>query len=316
MRPRPWIPLFTCCLLLLTTSLLPAPLAPPQRSIALAAPLGPSDNFTIVVLPDTQLYSLIHPRFFYNQTRWIVSHKDALHVVYVAQEGDLVQTAASTLQWLRASLAMLLLQSPRHTQQPDGIPYSVLPGNHDHPTTNYNRYFGAWRFATKDYYGGHYDDTNNDSYVLFTAAGLDFIAVSLEYNPNAAELDWADGLLQTYASRRAILITHDLLALDASWDPAGQRVYDALKDHPNLFLMLCGHNHGEAQRTDAYNGTTLTTLLADYQSYPHGGDGYLRILQFCPAANEIRVTTYSPALDQYETDNDSQFTISYTMAVP
>jgi hypothetical protein len=52
-------------------------------------------------------------------------------------------------------------------------------------------------------------------------------------------------------------------------------------------------------------------LLADYQTYPKGGDGYLRIMTFCPATNQIKVKTYSPYLNHYETDTNSQFNLIY-----
>jgi len=37
----------------------------------------------------------------------------------------------------------------------------------------------------------------------------------------------------------------------------------------------------------------------------------LRILQFSPSNNEIRVKTYSPTLDSFETDYNSQFTLQF-----
>jgi hypothetical protein len=290
------------------------PLLPAARDDVLLDSTNPTPaTFTIIVMPDTQVYAALHPALFLSQTHWILTHHNSLHIAYVTQEGDLVNNHNNTLQWLCASLAMRLLENPIATHNPSGIPYSVLPGNHDKPTTNYNHFFGPRRFTNKNYYGGHDDHTNNASYTLFTASGMDFIAISLEYNPTNTELAWTDQLLQTYSDRRAILTSHDLLDLNATWDPPGQRIYDTVKDHPNLFLMLCGHNHGETQRTDTYNTTTITTILADYQDYPRGGEGYLRILHFIPDQNIINVTTYSPALNRYETDNNSQFTIPYTM---
>lgn len=66
-----------------------------------------------------------------------------------------------------------------------------------------------------------------------------------------------------------------------------------------------------AQTQWIVNSKDSATLLADYQSRPNGGDGWLRILEFAPAANEIRVKTFSPVLNQYETDANSQFTFPY-----
>jgi hypothetical protein len=92
-------------------------------------------------------------------------------------------------------------------------------------------------------------------------------------------------------------------------------IYEALKDHPNLFLMLSGHIDGEGRRQDTFNGNTVYSLETDYQWHANGGDGFMRLMQFSPANNSIRVRSYSPYLDQYKVSPDSvsQFTISYDM---
>lgn len=80
--------------------------------------------------------------------------------------------------------------------------------------------------------------------------------------------------------------------------------------------MLCGHNHAEARRFDTYEGRTVLTLLSDFQSLPEGGGGYLRLLRFSPRQNLVRVQTYSPWLDRYDTDAGSQFEFGYRMDGP
>jgi hypothetical protein len=67
-------------------------------------------------------------------------------------------------------------------------------------------------------------------------------------------------------------------------------------------------------RTDVFDGQTVHTLLSDYQGRPSGGNGWLRIMHFVPADNTIQVMTYSPTLDQFESDGDSEFTLTYDMA--
>ena len=145
---------------------------------------------------------------------------------------------------------------------------------------------------------------------------MSFIAIALEYTPSTAVLNWANGLLQMYSNRMAIVVEHWILDVDASWNGNGQNIYNALKDNPNLFLMLCGHMHGENRRTETSNGHTINILLADYQDYPNGGNGYLRIMTFCPATNQIKVKTYSPYLNHSETDSNSQFSLTYNMTSP
>ena len=60
--------------------------------------------------------------------------------------------------------------------------------------------------------------------------------------------------------------------------------------------MLGGHKPGEGMRQDTGPNPTMLFILflSDYQSLSNGGDGWLRIMEFSPANNEITVTTYSP----------------------
>jgi hypothetical protein len=71
-----------------------------------------AEDFTIIALPDTQFYSQSYPSIFTAQTQWIVDNKDAFNILYVAHEGDIVNTADSTSQWDNAVAAMSLLEVP------------------------------------------------------------------------------------------------------------------------------------------------------------------------------------------------------------
>jgi hypothetical protein len=288
----------------------------------------PGDDFILIALPDTQYYSQSYPSFFVDQTTWVVANKDLLNIVYVAHEGDLVQNPGAHAEWAVADGAMAILEDPVTTGLPDGIPFGVLPGNHDTPTGLYNQYFGDFRFLGRGYYGGRYLPGNNDNnYTLFSASGLDFVIVNLGWDssPDAAVLEWADDVLHTYEDRRAIVVSHYIMEIGegASFSSQGLAIYNALRGNENLFLMLCGHRHGEGIRidVDGFTGHTITTLLADYQDLPNGGNGWLRILEFSPANDVIRVKTYSPSLDAFGTDlvmgvdtTSAPFTLDYTMS--
>jgi hypothetical protein len=282
-------------------------------------------NFTVVALPDTQYYScgdlcFSDPAYFVAQTQWVVSNRLTRTIAFVAHLGDVVEFGdLFEFEWQNADVAMSLLEIPA-PDQPDGTPYGIGVGNHDQllGTSRYNDHFGVERFQDRAYYGGQYDPNNNNNhFALFGVGNLDFVAVHLEYDesPDPAVLDWADQVLKSYPQRRAVVVSHFLIwpGDPGSFGAQGQAIYDALKDNPNLFLMLCGHHAEEGRRVDAYQGLTVHTLLADYQNRANGGDGWLRLLEFSPASNEIQVRTYSPWLDEYETDGDSEFTLSYTM---
>jgi hypothetical protein len=279
------------------------------------------EDFTIVVLPDTQFYSESYPSTFTAQTNWIVNNAADRNIAFVTHVGDVVNVYNNTTQWANAVTSMSVLEGAL-PGYPEGIPYGIAMGNHDNnygaDSSYYNTNFGVSRFNGRTYYGGHYGSNNDNHYGLFSGSGLDFIIIHVAYDDvslNTAILDWADGLLKTYSNRRAIVVYHDtvLTGNPGPFSTQGQAIYDALKDNPNLFLMLGGHTAGEGRRSDTFNGSTVYSLLSDYQSRSNGGSGWLRIMEFSPANNEIRVKTYSPTLDQWETDADSQFTLAYDM---
>ena len=280
-----------------------------------------SEDFTIVVLPDTQFYSESYPATFRAQTQWIVDNVDALNIEYVAHVGDIVNVATVISQWTAADAAMTLLETPR-TDFPDGLPYCPSVGNHDIAgggnTTNFNTYFGVSRFQGRGYYGGHHGSDNDNHYNLFSAGGMDFIVISLEYDTSqdAPVIAWADALLKTHANRRAIVASHYIVGTGnpAGFGTQGQAIYNGLRGNPNLFLTLCGHICGEGRRSDVFGGVTVQSLLADYQCRSNGGDGWLRTMRFSPANDTVSVRSYSVTLGRYETDADSEFTFAYDMS--
>src|SRR5258706_1900567 len=302
-------------------------------------------NFTIIGLPDTQFYTEEVPgtnsagggnnAIFKAQTQWIATHRIDSNIAFVEQLGDCVQNGDNPpgtdeqIEWKRADTVMKYIENP-NVPITDGIPYAMCVGNHDEtPTSNingttalYNQYFGNARFTGRGYYGGRYGITNNNNhYELFTSGGIDFIHISIEYFPDGTSvrlqslLNWADSLLKSYPTRNGILSTHNLLGTGnptANFQGPGQKIYDDLKDNSNLFLMLAGHVAGVGRRSDAYNGYTINSLMADYQSgYTNGGNGYLRIMECRPAQGIIDVKTYSPYGNSFLTGPNDQFTLPF-----
>lgn len=276
---------------------------------------GVGDTFTLVGLPDSQSYTASElgglPAMFDAQTQWVKDNQQVENIVFVSHFGDVVDSDIEA-QWILANTTMSTLDVGA------SVPYGIGIGNHDATSgfsALYNTYFGTSRFEGRSYYGGHYGTDNDNNYELFSAAGMDFVIIHLEYSPSTEAIQWADGILKANPGRRAIVTSHSIIETGnpGSFSSIGQAIYDELKDNPNLFLMLCGHVPGEGRRTDTYNGSVVHTLLADYQSDPGGGNGYLRVMEFSPQTDEIYVRTYSPYLDQWITDSDSQFTLSYDM---
>ncbi|MGD0743991.1 MAG: LamG-like jellyroll fold domain-containing protein [Verrucomicrobiota bacterium] len=296
---------------------------------ASAVPAG--EDFTMGALPDTQFYSQTYSNIFRAQTEWIITNRVARNIAYVVGLGDIVndgENGGNNIQWRNATNALYRLEDAVRTGLPNGIPYGTAVGNHDQTpngsasgtTTFYNQYFGTNHFWGRPYYGGFYGLNNDNHFDLFSAGGMDFIVIYMEYDEtmttSSSVLAWANNVLATNQNRRAIVVSHSII--DAAVNPAfsaqGAAIYDALKGNTNLFLMLCGHVHGESQRTDVFNGCTIWSVLSDYQDLANGGSGWMRLYEFSPANSVIHVKTYSPWLDQWQTDADSQFDIPYAMS--
>ena len=278
-------------------------------------PVPPDGVFSLILLPDTENYTKQSNggtnAMFKAQTQWIANNRASRNIVAVAQLGD-VTSSDGSIEWMRADTAMTLVEDPATTGLAQGVPYVMNIGNSD-GSSNFNAKFGVSRFSGRSYYGGHYGSNNDDSYILFSGAGRDFILLSLQFAPSSAVLTWADGVLAANPDRLGIVVSHSVLnpGYPAPWSDEGQPIYDALKDRPNLILLLCGHMNGEGRRQDVYAGNTVHSMLTDYQLYSNGGSGWLRILEFAPAANTVRARTYSPWLNQWSAgaDSSSQFTL-------
>jgi 3',5'-cyclic AMP phosphodiesterase CpdA len=288
-----------------TTQLLPASTVSGTSSLP--------ENFSIVVLPDTQGYSEFYPWIFDNQTQWIADNAESLNIVFVTQLGDLVNSPFDLTQWKNANQSMSMLDGK--------VPWAVLPGNHDMKegnVTNFNTYFGPGRFSSEAGYGGTYRaGDNSNSYQLFSASGTDYLILNLQFDPSDDVLHWASQIIESHPDRKVIVSTHDyltgLFGLGQRSD-IGERIWHGLiKQHAEqVFLVLCGHASAEDLIADSVNGNIVYQMLADYQSYAYIESGWLRILTFAPSQGKVFVKTYSPILDEYKQGPQSEFTLTIT----
>ncbi len=284
--------------------------------------LGDADDFTIVVLPDTQIYTIEGrnlEHYFHDQTKWVRQHRAEYNIIGVIHNGDLINNEPQLYQWRVADAAMKRLETPE-PELPDGMPYGIALGNHDNKllggntipnTDKFNQFFGVDRFAARSYYGGHHGARNDNSWFTFSTGGLDFVVVNLMYDleQDPAVLAWARSIFEMHPDAFGILNTHFLLTSGGAFGPQAKGIYAALRDVPNVHLMTGGHIADENRRVDTFQGHKIHSMLADYQGRAEGGAGFMRIWEFSPANGTVSVRSYSPTLDKYETDADSEFTL-------
>ena len=309
--------------------------------MAFAASEPPAEGaFTLVVLPDTQNYADVNQP----QTDWIAANVEKHNIKYVLHLGDIVQHNRED-EWPIARAAHDVLSAA-------GIPFSMTVGNHDAgPNGNgatretlhdQDRFFGLNSpYAQQPSVGGFIGDpgTTSNSWHIFEAGGKKWMIVTLEWGPRDVVLEQASEVIEQHPDHSVILTTHanmfnsgaryNHMVGGQSWNPHGygvgnlpekpndgQEIWDKLlKKHSNIKLIMNGHvlNDGTGLLTSiGEEGQVIHQALSDFQVRAQGGQAWLRLLEFQPDGETVRVRTYTPALDQYDRTIDNEFTLAFT----
>jgi hypothetical protein len=308
---------------------------------------SPLPPFTIIALPDTQYYAATYGQIFEEQANWIVANKDALNIVMVLHEGDVVDADVAA-QWDVASTSLHRLD--------DIVPYFITAGNHDYHNgcrdSMIDAYFPVAGFAARPSFGGTAEPgrIENNYGVVPVGGGVSWLVLALEFGPRDEILTWADGIVGQHPELPTVIVTHAYLSNDSTrfdhltrpdqlYSPNSYPISGSINDgeqmwqklvskHDNIKLVLSGHAlpinlfvdpdaTGRLTSTRP-SGSTCHQILANYQTcsappcaLTMGGDGFLRIMRLDPVAHRLSVRTYSPFLKQWKTDDPNQFDLDF-----
>lgn len=269
------------------------------------------DDFSIVVLPDTQYNSKSYPTVWDSTGKWIAAEAQSRTIEYALHVGDVVHNSDEDIQWQRAVNGMDYLH--------DAVPYIIGPGNHDmddaansRDATAFNKNFPRSKFTDLPSFGGTYpSDGNDNSYHMFSAGGTDWLVLALKYEPTDAELEWGNQVIADHPNHQTMVVTHSYQKGDQR-NETGEEVWDKLASkHENISFVFSGHHVAAGMiESQGENGNTVYQIQADYQD-PDAVDPntFLRYMRFSPADDTVKVYTYSPHLDENKTDAANQFTI-------
>lgn len=87
-----------------------------------------------------------------------------------------------------------------------------------------------------------------------------------------------------------------------------------VSQHENICLVIAGHQFEDFDRfkyrlSEGIKGNKVFQMLVNQQHFPNGGNGWIRLLEFDPDRETVRVKTYSPFLDQWDTSSDVYYNI-------
>ncbi|MCB1121729.1 MAG: metallophosphoesterase [Verrucomicrobiae bacterium] len=301
----------------------------------MAAPPSPVEGgFTLVVVPDSQIYVWKRPELYTLQTGWIAANVDRYNMVQLLHVGDITQRD-SEIEWAAALRA--------HRVYAGLLPAVYAQGNHDMAivdkyrsrSSNFSRFIPLETYEQQPGFGGVYDREpllTQNSYHLLEAGGRKWLTLALEFAPRDDVLRWANEIVARHPDRSVILLTHAYLQPDATrydrhipskdheWKTCGLNPYTTdrleggfndgedmwrklVSKHANFSMVICGHICTSAHLASrGEHGNTVHQILVDYQNHEQGGNGWLRLLQFSPDARKVRVRDYSPLLDETSTD--------------
>jgi len=304
------------------------------RDVALDAAPPPYPPWTMVVLPDTQVYMNLHPEIWAAQTRWIAEHAAELDVRMVLHVGDVTEWN-SPAEWARARDGFDEIEAV--------APLVVVTGNHDYDVSRtrvsrLSEYWTADHLRAQPSFGGLFEaDRTDNHYQRFTIAGQTWLVLGLEWGPRPSVLDWAASVLDAEPADHVVIDTHAYLYNDdrrydwarwgdrQSWNPHwyvgtpwpivsdGEELWQrVIADRTNVDLVVSGHVavHGVGHATSRAAGDhPVHEVLQDYQGDELGGAGYLRLYTFF--GDRIEIRTYSPYLDRFEQNPDDEFTLPW-----
>lgn len=303
-----------------------------RRALAAASPgvSGPTETqFTFVALPDTQQDNSSQTRYqdhFLNRMQWIVANRSALNIKYMVQNGDLVDWDDEThSHYVRADAGLDVLDAA-------GFPYALSIGNHDtaavmyggsaapgnvntnlRNSSTFNTYFPLSRFSN---IAGVYETGKVDNaYRFFSAAGLNFMVMNIEFCPRAGVNTWANNVIAAHPNHNVIIVTHYYLegngAVSTSnagyGDTSAQTFYNtAIRPNANVKFVFSGHvgTWASSISTSSVTGHKTYNILDcwhDYNSNP------TRVCTFNIPAGTVTSQVFDPKSSTWRAGTNANF---------
>ncbi|HUC83384.1 MAG TPA: metallophosphoesterase [Flavisolibacter sp.] len=299
-----------------------------------------------VLLPDTQTYAEKYPEVLDSQIAYILREKKSIDLVL--QQGDLTQNN-NDKEWaiIQKAFSQLdgkvpyVLAAGNHDMGSTAGKFADVRN-----TSLYNRYFPMASMSQLPAFADAFEGKMDNAYYLLKTGKIDWLVFTFEFGPRNAVLAWATDVIKRYPNRTVIINTHSYLYSDSTrqgpgdnWRPQaygvgkdggdsavndGEQIWQKLvKLHPNVRFVFSGHvlNSGVGTLVSINDeGYPVYQMLANYQEgvkgSVKGGNGWLRILDMDFKKKTLKVSTYSPYIQQYKTEPAHQFLIRQVLFEP
>ena len=193
-------------------------------------------EYTIVLIPDTQNYTLNKKNIFHlkEQIQWIIDNKEKENIVLVSHVGDVI---ASNIDSYPYNLHLIGFMCNKRSvdfikNQNDSwekvafisdlfniedLAFSISPGNHDYDCKNNKKSLKGFKntfnnkkiFKRKWFLG--IDATEINTAQIFEINKQKFIHIGLEWQPSNKAIEFAQEIIKSNPEKPVILTTHEYL---------------------------------------------------------------------------------------------------------
>jgi len=255
--------------------------------------------YSIAVVGDTQHNVQYQPETFAKLYDWLKANAADKKMAFMLGLGDITNDNTDE-QWT---------YSLENIAKLDGvIPYALSRGNHDGTAASYSSKFDDTPYAAA--IGENYYSNRANSYQEFKAGNVNYLVITLNYNPSDAELAWAKGIADAHPYHRVIAITHSNLRADGEYNIHGENVWNKFaKLCPNVEMVLSGHvfndkiirvesvgDAGNVVKQFMINGqcADCTRIYDDKEAA-----GLVAMFYFDESGKNLKVEYYSTSLNKY-----------------
>ncbi len=308
---------------------------------------GKMHQARIVLLPDTQTYAEKYPEVLEAQIDWIYANRQQID--FVLQQGDLTQNNnQQEWEFIQRAFSKLNQQVPYVLAAGNHDMGSAAGKFADtRNTTLFNTTFPLTQMLQLPGFGGVAEPGKMDNaFYRFKTGRINWLVLTLEFGPRNSILQWAGGIIAQHPRHTVIINTHSYMYSDSTrqgagdnWRPQdygvgkdtgaaavndGEGIWEKLvKKYPGIRFVFSGHvlNTGVGTLVSINEaGNPVYQLLANYQEGVKGsikgGNGWLRILDMDFKRKTLKVTTFSPYINQQINDPRHNFIIRQVLFTP
>lgn len=272
-------------------------------------------SYNVVFLPDIQNATEFRPDVLYTAGNWLNENKNIVKPAAIISLGDIVNTYSDKKQWDNATKFYSILEKGSY-------PILQQPGNHDYGDTYYLDSFGpSSDFGKRQIERGiKFSPSGYSSYLLFDGGSYKYLVIniSMYHIDDKEERAWFDKVLSENSDYATIVTSHSFQDCDAAKPDAvvlsdlGKSVWEIVKRHNQVFLMISGHHHGAGEEVLKNDfGNAVYSVLADYQFSYNGGNAFFKFAEFDEAHNKIRLSTFSPYAATLKPEERTFFDVNY-----